>query len=145
MEAAGVIVLTLVFFLLIFGAVVGSSIFFALAVYNDAKARWNPNAVLWAVLTGVFGSLFGLIYLFVRNEPLKRFYTCHSCGWGNPLSSPRCGHCGAELYYPNQESARLQNRAKNFLIAALALFGGALLLVLLFLGIIVAVALGEVY
>ena len=38
-------------------------------VYNDAKKRGNPNAVLWAVLTFFF-TLIGLILYFVigRNQ-----------------------------------------------------------------------------
>ena len=30
------------------------SLFLALCVYNDAKARGNDNAVMWAVLSGFF-------------------------------------------------------------------------------------------
>ena len=47
----------------------------------------------------------------------------YSCGWGNPLSARQCRRCGAGLYYPTEETARLQKKAKAFLIIGLVLVG----------------------
>ena len=42
---------------------------------------------------------------------------------GNPLSARQCRRCGAGLYYPTEETARLQKKAKAFLIIGLVLWG----------------------
>ena len=85
-----------------------------LAVYNDAKSKMSLNAVMWAMLVGILGWIPGIVYLCVRNKPLERIYACYSCGWGNPLSARQCRRCGAGLYYPTEETARLQKKAKAF-------------------------------
>ena len=109
-------------YLLTLAVDITASVMLALAVYNDAKSKWNPNAVMWAVLVGILGLIPGIIYLCVRNEPLKKIYVCHNCGWGNPLSARQCGHCGAGLYYPAQETFLLQKKARNFLITGIILW-----------------------
>ena len=81
------------------------------------------NAVMWAMLVGILGWIPGIVYLCVRNKPLERIYACYSCGWGNPLSARQCRRCGAGLYYPTEETARLQKKAKAFLIIGLVLWG----------------------
>ena len=110
-------------YILVFLAAVAGSVLFGCAVYNDAKSKWNDNATMWGVLVGILGLIPGIIYLCVRNEPLKRIYVCHNCGWGNPLSARQCRRCGAGLYYPTEETARLQKKAKAFLIIGLVLWG----------------------
>ena len=40
--------------------------------------KWNDNATMWGVLVGILGLIPGIIYLCVRNEPLKRIYVCHN-------------------------------------------------------------------
>lgn len=103
-------------YILVFLAAVAGSVLFGCAVYNDAKSKWNDNATMWGVLVGILGLIPGIIYLCVRNEPLKRIYVCHNCGWGNPLSAQQCGHCGAGLYYPTEETLQRQKKAKTLLI-----------------------------
>ena len=110
-------------FFLAIGASIASAVLLGFAVYNDAKAKMNDNAVMWAVLVGLFFTIPGIIYLCVRNEPLKRIYVCHNCGWGNPLSARQCARCGAGLYYPTEETAVRQKKAKTMLIWGLVLFG----------------------
>ena len=97
-------------YILVFLAAVAGSVLFGCAVYNDAKSKWNDNATMWGVLVGILGLIPGIIYLCVRNEPLKRIYVCHNCGWGNPLSARQCGHCGAGLYYPTEETLQRQEK-----------------------------------
>lgn len=106
----------------------------ALAVYNDAKSKWNANAVMWAVLVGILGLIPGIVYLCVRNEPLKKIYACHNCGWGNPLSARQCGHCGAGLYYPTEETVQRQKKAKTLLIWGIVMYG---VMILAFIGLFV--------
>ena len=103
-------------YILVFLAAVAGSVLFGCAVYYDAKSKWNDNATMWGVLVGILGLIPGIIYLCVRNEPLKRIYVCHNCGWGNPLSAQQCGHCGAGLYYPTEETLQRQKKAKTLLI-----------------------------
>lgn len=109
-------------YLLTLAVDITASVMLALAVYNDAKSKWNPNAVMWAVLVGILGLIPGIIYLCVRNEPLKKIYVCQNCGWGNPLLARQCGHCGAGLYYPTQETFLLQKKAKKFLTTGVVLW-----------------------
>lgn len=114
-------------YLLTLAASIAGSVLVALAVYNDAKSRWNESAVMWTALVGFLGWIPGIVYLCVRNNPLRRIYACHNCGWGNPLSARQCGRCGAGLYYPTEETARLQKKAKTFLIIGLVLWGLAVI------------------
>ena len=106
----------------------------ALAVYNDAKSKWNANAAMWAVLVGILGLIPGIVYLCVRNEPLKKIYACHNCGWGNPLSARQCGHCGAGLYYPTEETVQRQKKAKTLLIWGIVMYG---VMILAFIGLFI--------
>lgn len=110
-------------YLLTLAVSITGSVMVGLAVYNDAKSKMSLNAVMWAMLVGILGWIPGIVYLCVRNKPLERIYACYSCGWGNPLSARQCRRCGAGLYYPTEETARLQKKAKAFLIIGLVLWG----------------------
>ena len=114
-------------YLFILAVDITGSVMMAMAVYHDAKSKWNDDATMWAVLVGFFGWIPAIVYLCVRNNPLRRIYACHNCGWGNPLSARQCGHCGAGLYYPTEETPRLQKKAKTFLIIGLVLWGLAVI------------------
>ena len=46
----------LICYLLVFLAAIAGSVLLGLAVYNDAKSKWNDNATMW----GGAGSFFGL-------------------------------------------------------------------------------------
>ena len=102
---------------------IAAQVLLGLATYNDAKARGNSDPAMWGLLVGILGWIPGIVYLCVRNKPLERIYACYSCGWGNPLSARQCRRCGAGLYYPTEETARLQKKAKAFLIIGLVLWG----------------------
>ena len=103
-------------YLLTLAVSITGSVMVGLAVYNDAKSKMSLNAVMWAMLVGILGWIPGIVYLCVRNKPLERIYACYSCGWGNPLSARQCGHCGAGLYYPTEETLQRQKKAKTLLI-----------------------------
>lgn len=96
-------------YLLTLAVSITGSVMVGLAVYNDAKSKMSLNAVMWAMLVGILGWIPGVVYLCVRNKPLERIYACYSCGAG--------------LYYPTEETARLQKKAKAFLIIGLVLWG----------------------
>ena len=136
-------------YILVFLAAVAGSVLFGCAVYNDAKSKWNDNATMWGVLVGILGLIPGIIYLCVRNEPLKRIYVCHNCGWGNPLSAQQCGHCGAGLYYPTEETLQRQKKAKTLLIWGIVMW---VVMILAFISIFIvmftmipAIAEGNIY
>ena len=103
-------------YLLTLAVSITGSVMVGLAVYNDAKSKMSLNAVMWAMLVGILGWIPGIVYLCVRNKPLERIYACYSCGRGNPLSARQCGHCGAGLYYPTEETLQRQKKAKTLLI-----------------------------
>ena len=121
-------------YLLILAVDITASVMLALAVYNDAKSKWNANAVMWAVLVGILGLIPGIVYLCVRNEPLKKIYACHNCGWGNPLLARQCGRCGAGLYYPTEETVQRQKKAKILLIWGIVMYG---VMILAFIGLFI--------
>ena len=110
-------------YLLTLAVSITGSVMVGLAVYNDAKSKMSLNAVMWGVLVGMLGWVPGVGCLGVRKGRLERIYACYSCGWGNPLSARQCRRCGAGLYYPTEETARLQKKAKAFLIIGLVLWG----------------------
>ena len=109
----------------------------------------SKNRSNHGVLVGILGLIPGIIYLCVRNEPLKRIYVCHNCGWGNPLSARQCGHCGAGLYYPTEETLQRQKKAKTLLIWGIVMW---VVMILAFISIFIvmftmipAIAEGNIY
>ena len=66
----------------------------ALSVCFDAKLRNSNNTVLWAVLTGVFGWLVGLIYIIVQLASKPKPTYCVRCGYMVPVGFPACPTCG---------------------------------------------------
>ena len=54
------------------------SLFLALCVYNDAKARGNDNAVMWAVLSGFF-NIVALVYIIVAVSSKPKAVICPRC------------------------------------------------------------------
>lgn len=89
-------ILSLLFFIV---AIIAARVLFGLAVYNDAIVKGNENPMLWALLVGFLGWIPGIIYLCTRNSARTRIVACPNCGWGNYLSAPVCGRCGAPNPY----------------------------------------------
>ena len=136
-------------YLLTLAVSITGSVMVGLAVYNDAKSKMSLNAVMWAMLVGILGWIPGIVYLCVRNKPLERIYACYSCGWGNPLSAQQCGHCGAGLYYPTEETLQRQKKAKTLLIWGIVMW---VVMILAFISIFIvmftmipAIAEGNIY
>ena len=85
----------------------------------NALAMWTPAFIIGYLLTlavSITGSV--MVGLAVYNDAKSKM-----SGWGNPLSARQCRRCGAGLYYPTEETARLQKKAKAFLIIGLVLWG----------------------
>jgi hypothetical protein len=66
----------------------------AFCVYFDAKLRNSNNVILWAVLTGFFGWLLGLIYIIVQLASKPKPTYCMRCGYMVPVGFPACPTCG---------------------------------------------------
>ena len=68
---------------------IGSQVMLALCIYNDAKARGDQNAVLFAVLSGVLGIIPAIIYLVLRsNSGPDTALMCPNCGVVLPQGAP---------------------------------------------------------
>jgi hypothetical protein len=106
-------------------------VLFALAAYNDARSKNNPNAVMWGLLIGFLGFIPGIIYLCVRNSG-RGFIVCPRCGisyQGSYLNCPKCGESNpANSQYVNPFSSLQAHRAKVYLTVALVLIGVGILL-----------------
>lgn len=117
-------------------------VLFALAAYNDACAKANPDALMWGLLTGFLGLIPGIIYLCIRNSS-RNDIVCPSCGFRHYFYDAVCPRCGA----PNQpqqnrnplagEQAR---RAKLFLTIAAALTGVVILAVIVCVVFVVGIS-----
>lgn len=101
-------------------------ILLGLAAYDDARAKSNPDAVMWGLLIGFLGLIPGIIYLCIRNS--ARGYTvCTNCGFGHPATDLNCPKCGAPNPVATQNinpfAAQQAHRAKVLFIVALVLLG----------------------
>ena len=72
------------------------SLFLALCVYNDAKARGNDNAVMWAVLSGFF-NIVALVYIIVAVSSKPKAVICPRCRNMIPPGYAGCPVCGLPL------------------------------------------------
>ena len=74
----------------------------AVAIYRDAKVYGRDDAMLFAVLTGIFGSIPAVVYLAVRGKH-KGVAVCPTCSaqYGNiDITKPNilmCSQCGSQL------------------------------------------------
>lgn len=120
-------------------------VLFGLAAYNDARAKGNPDAVMWGLLVGFLGLIPGIIYLFVRNSN-HSYVVCQSCGFTHMASDFSCPKCGAPGAAPNQYAnplvAEQAHRARVLLIIAIILFVISIILSLIFAFSIASAAVG---
>ena len=72
------------------------SLFLALCVYNDAKARGNDNAVMWAVLSGFF-NIVALVHIIVAVSSKPKAVICPRCRNMIPPGYAGCPVCGLPL------------------------------------------------
>jgi hypothetical protein len=117
-----------IFFLVAMIGLIGLAerVLFAVAAYNDASSKSNPDAIMWALLIGFLGLIPGIIYLCVRNSG-QGYAICCNCGCTYHMNDMNCPRCGAPnpmpAQYGNPFAAQQQHRAKALLIAALVLIG----------------------
>ena len=83
------------------------SVFLALCVYNDAKAKNNQNAVMWAVLSGFF-NIVALIYIIVQAVSKPKTVYCPRCGNIIPAGYAGCPVCGTPMSMMNMAPAEEQ-------------------------------------
>ncbi len=104
-------------------------VLFALAAYNDACAKANPDALMWGLLIGFLGLIPGIIYLCIRNSS-RNDIVCPNCGFSHYFYDAVCPRCGAPNQLPqngNPLAGQQVRRTKRFLTIAVALTGAAIL------------------
>ena len=68
-------------------------VFLCVAVHKDAREHDDKNAVLWTVLTVLFGLLPVIIYAILRYNKSKDFISCPHCGKMVSAKYPVCMFC----------------------------------------------------
>ena len=104
---------------------IAERVLFAFAAYNDARAKSNPDAVMWGLLIGFFGLIPGIIYLCVRNSG-RNFVVCPNCGCSHYFGDMNCPNCGAPnqaSQYANPFAAQQAHKARVQLTVAIVLIG----------------------
>ena len=126
-------------------------VLFAFAAYNDACAKDNSDAVMWALLIGFLGLIPGIIYLCVRNSG-RNFAICQNCGcshYAGDQNCPRCGTANPTPQFVNPYAPQQAHRAKVLLTVALVLVGVGLIAavfgIVIFTANIVSMTGGTVY
>jgi Oxygen-sensitive ribonucleoside-triphosphate reductase len=117
-------------------------VLFALAAYNDACAKANPDALMWGLLVGFLGLIPGIIYLCIRNSS-RNYIMCPNCGFRHYFYDAVCPRCGAPNQPPqnrNPLAGEQVRRAKLFLTIAVALTGVALLAVIVCMVFVVSIS-----
>lgn len=92
-------------------------IFLCVALYKDATEHDDKNAVLWTVLTVIFGFVPAIIYVIFRYQKEREFVVCRHCGKMVSKKYPVCMFCKQPT---NDESGRplISEEVKKFLILA---------------------------
>ncbi len=92
-------------------------IFLCVAVYKDATEHDDQNAVLWTVLTVIFGFVPAIIYVIFRYQKEREFVGCRHCGKMVSKKYPVCMFCKQPT---NEESSRpiVSEEVKKYLILA---------------------------
>jgi len=147
MAVTGSIVLV-VSLLICWGVMIGGQILFSVGVNNDAKGNYNPNPIMWALLTFFLGWIPAIIYLCVRkNNYIK--VICQKCHNMLPEPQPFCPFCSSPIAVPPENPAfiALRERGKKQMIWGAVLIGGGTVLffVLYFLFIFVLVGIAGAY
>lgn len=105
-----------------------ASVFLALCVYNDAKVRGNGNAVMWAVLSGLF-NIVALIYIIVQAASKPKPVYCMRCGNIVPQGYGFCPVCNtvapAADILPPEEMAKKKKMRLIFLILFIVVFAAS--------------------
>ena len=96
-------------------------VFLCVAVHKDAREHDDKNAVLWTVLTVLFGLLPVIIYAILRYNKSKDFILCPHCGKMVSAKYPVCMFCKQPV---NDAPKRdfISEDVKKYLILAAVLF-----------------------
>lgn len=108
------------FFMVFLGFLI--SLFTALAINYDAKARGIKNRTLFAVLGFFFPVVVAIVYLIVRKNSRKiQPKLCNHCGLTVDTSVNMCPQCGSFEFtdYLIQDNEKYRKRAKVYAITAL--------------------------
>lgn len=87
---------------------VATAVFLGLCVYYDGKSRQDDAAVMWGVLSGLFG-IVALIYLIVRASSKRKHPVCPRCGYILPEGYNSCPYCG--MFFPYLTTLTQEMRA----------------------------------
>lgn len=133
--------IVLVFWLFILASF-ATRILFAIAAYNDACSKMNPNAVMWGILIGVFGLIPGVIYLCIRNNTARGPVNCPKCGLLYHSGYQNCPQCGEpnpfNYMQMNPFALQQKQRAKKLCVAAAVIIGASVFIFVLCLALFIA-------
>lgn len=119
---------------------IAARVLLGFATFNDARAKSNPDAVMWGVLTGVFALIPGIIYLCLRSSN-RNYIICQNCGCRHFFADEHCPQCGTPSQ-PQQNlnplAAEQTHKSKVQLTIAIVLYGVAILAMII--GIFVFIA-----
>lgn len=138
--------IVIIWFLLI-GLMITGKVFLALAVYQDARSRYNNNALMWALLVGFFDLIPAIVYLCLRKNPGNGPVLCPSCALYYAPFSGACPRCGAPnpAVYMNAYSDLMaaHKKAKTYLAVAIAAWGLAIVAMVVLAALAVLLAAGS--
>ena len=132
--AAGMSILAMCGFFVMFLLWISTRVLFALAAYHDALSKGNPDALMWGLLIGLLGLIPGIVYLCVRNS-VRPKVRCRNCGIVYDAWYQFCPACGEKsnssvpTFGPYEEAC--WQKAKRELIAAIVFTGAEVLLPIL--------------
>lgn len=114
---------------------IAERVLFALAAYNDARAKSNPDAIMWGLLVGFLGLIPGIIYLCIRNSA-KGYTVCTACGCAHVATDSNCPKCGSpnpvSSQFLNPLAAQQAHQAKVLFTIAFVLVGVGILAAIVF-------------
>ncbi len=99
---------------IVFVALIGmaSSLFLGFCIYYDALYRRVENAVMWAVLSGLF-NILALVYLIVYVTKSPQPLRCFQCGDFLLPNSRFCQRCGRPINSPSLEQLEVYSKKRK--------------------------------
>jgi len=126
-------ILSLVFLFVFLGVMILGEILFAVGIHNDAKGNYNPNPMMWALLTVFLGWIPAIVYFCVRKNNFIKV-GCPNCRNMLPEPQPVCPFCRTSIAVPLEDPAFIALRAKGKkqMIAGAILYGISYVLFIVF-------------
>ena len=121
---------------------IAARVLLGFATFNDARSKSNPDAVMWGVLTGVFGLIPGIIYLCLRSSN-RNYVICQNCGCRHyfaDLNCPQCGTPSQPQQNLNPLAAEQAHKAKVQLTISIVLYGIAIIAMIIGIFAVIASA-----